>query len=138
MSKSVAPFNHSDFIYCLQTKLLVANYYLWAGQILEAKSWIGAASALAVYARLHQVGSSGGVSLVVCRLGGGFAGTLARPADDVERGEVVDAFWSVLATQRSFAMAVDPLDTGGDIDRGRCVSTPWPSGADDYPSVSLS
>ncbi|KAJ7258994.1 hypothetical protein C8J57DRAFT_1643745 [Mycena rebaudengoi] len=129
--RSPVPSDHTDFVYFLQAKVLLANYYLWSGQILDSKSCMGTASTLALYAQLHRLGSSIGSSIIIRRVGSGLATTLAKPVDEIEKRELVDAFWSVLVTQRSFAMAVDPFDTTGDIDRGPSVNTPWPSLLDD-------
>jgi hypothetical protein len=126
----------ADILDILQTEVLLSYYCLWSGRIIEATSHIGSAVALAGYARLNIFDNSTRSRAFLSRL---CPMNLEHTVlDGVQPGEVVNAFWSVLVLQRTFAITVQANSTYGDMDSGVApVDVPWPVDLDGPTSVYI-
>lgn len=128
---------HPDRImYTLQAEVLVAHYFFHKGRRLEGSYHAAAAVSIAVACKLHKLRSA---SWVVHAPGSpsGQEVQLFPPADDVEEGERIRAFWTVFALDRcwtvwtnSSSVFMMPPTAATQVD------TPWPLEMAAYEQVS--
>ncbi|KAI0646271.1 hypothetical protein C8Q79DRAFT_1000650 [Trametes meyenii] len=105
-------------LYKVQTEVLLANYFLSNGRLLEGKYHGLAAVALVTGSRLHQL------DVVKLAAGG---------ANSVTIGENIHAFWAVFALDKMWAAALNMPPSIAQRGRsGIPVTTPWPLAIETY------
>ncbi|KAJ6617053.1 hypothetical protein B0H10DRAFT_1757667, partial [Mycena sp. CBHHK59/15] len=110
-------------IHALQAEILLSNYFFSSGRFLEGKYHVTAAVSLSVSSALHKIRSEYSALTVG-------VSTLRPPANSIEEGERVDACWTTLVLDKSWAVA---LATHPNMqDSGDALDTPWPLEAEDY------
>ncbi|KAI0674261.1 hypothetical protein C8Q78DRAFT_989256 [Trametes maxima] len=105
-------------LYKVQTEVLLANYFLSNGRLLEGKYHGLAAVALVTGSRFHQL------DVVKLAAGG---------ANSVTIGENIHAFWAVFALDKMWATALNMPPSIAQRGRsGIPVTTPWPLAIETY------
>ncbi|KAJ6596472.1 hypothetical protein B0H10DRAFT_2088790 [Mycena sp. CBHHK59/15] len=122
-----------SFLHTLQAEVLLSHYFFRTGHFLEARSHTATAVALALGGGLHQIRSC----IIPTEHENGLQ--LRAPADAIEEGERINAFWAVFMMQKNLAVALEPparicgmLEAGGIQ-----IDTPWPLELDEYKKASL-
>lgn len=116
-----------SILYIIQAEVLLALYHFSLSRTLEGRYHYSAASALCLSCGLHKnienISSSTQYT------------ALPQPADLVEAGERLRAFWSVYIIDKSWAIAVDsPAHFNGSD--AATVDVSWPLEMSDYEQVS--
>jgi hypothetical protein len=130
-----------SFLHTLQAEVLISYYFFRTGHFLEARAHTATAVALALGGGLHQIRSlhNPDVPLIEITREHENGLQLRAPADAIEEGERINAFWAVFMLQKSLAVALEPpsricgvLEAGG-----MQIDTPWPLELDEYKKGSL-
>lgn len=112
-------------IHAIQAELLLSLYFLRTGNHLKAMQHLTNASSLSIGCGLHKLRSSG--TFVP-------AHTLPPSADSLEEGERIHAFWTVMAFQKSWGVALQwPSTISNVLDKQ--IETPWPIELSAYENV---
>ncbi|KAE9399382.1 hypothetical protein BT96DRAFT_994003 [Gymnopus androsaceus JB14] len=118
---------------CIQSEVLLANYFYHAGRILEGNYHATSAASLVLSSGMHRIRTSSPDA-------SGFLATfnvnrLAEPRDTIEEGERINAFWVVL-TLDAFWNTVHgvPCSIPYTTPMVR-VDTPWPRMMEEYTRV---
>jgi hypothetical protein len=127
LSQAVTQLWHAPIgVQLIQTHALLAVYFYHTGRVHDGRYYTGAAAALALQCGLHQVRSGQPPPVVapgVRTVGLG----LPPPEDAVEEGERINAFWTVYAQDRVWAVALGvPVIINDVADSQMQVDTPWP------------
>ncbi|KAL0953340.1 hypothetical protein HGRIS_004584 [Hohenbuehelia grisea] len=110
----------------IQAHILLAYYFFQNGQFMEAKCYCGLAVNIALGAGLHQICSnSKWSSLPMATMA---PTVLVAPRDDLEQGQIINAFWTVLVLHKLLAVALDPpSNVCGALEVTTLrIQTPWP------------
>jgi len=112
--------NHpQQVVQTIQAEVLLANYFICNGRLLEGRYHLAAASSLVLSCGLHKLGSETARREPII----GFGDNIAT---SVEREEAIHAMWTVLALNNIW-MAVDSLPSNiAYMSDGVKVDTPWP------------
>ncbi|KAJ7688885.1 hypothetical protein B0H17DRAFT_1202747 [Mycena rosella] len=109
-------------LHSLQASVLLAYYFIRNARFLEGKYHTSAAVSIAVSAGLHRIrGAQGGALMPT-------AEALPPPADALEEGERINAFWSVLTLNNCWA-GMDAAGSPSNVGYGPAglkIDTPWP------------
>ncbi|KZT68936.1 hypothetical protein DAEQUDRAFT_765942 [Daedalea quercina L-15889] len=120
----VPPYN---IIYSIQAEVLLAHYFFAANRSLEGRYHSNAAVALSLSCRLNKLRSSNNMP----NPPGVLNVDLAPPADALEEGERINAFWCVFILDKSWSVrAGSPSHFNGSP--GAQVDIPWPLQIEDY------
>ncbi|KAJ6606748.1 hypothetical protein B0H10DRAFT_1819642 [Mycena sp. CBHHK59/15] len=131
-----------SFLHTLQAEVLLSHYFFRTGHFLEARSHTATAVALALGGGLHQIRSLHNPDVPVIEITREHENglQLRAPADAIEEGERINAFWAVFMLQKNLAVALEPparicgmLEAGGIQ-----IDTPWPLELDEYKKVQAS
>ncbi|KAJ6448561.1 hypothetical protein C8R47DRAFT_934920, partial [Mycena vitilis] len=126
------------FMYTLQAEVLLSYFFLRTADFLEARTHTATAVALVVGAGLHEIRSLHqpdtpliGIAATATAPGGL---RLRPPADPLEEGERINAFWAVFMLDKYVSIALDPPHRicGVFEGLGMRIDTPWPLELDDY------
>jgi hypothetical protein len=110
----------------IQTHALLAVYYYHTGRTHDGRYHTGAAAALALQCGLHQVRSAQSPPVAASGVRAVGLGLLP-PEDAVEEGERINAFWTVYAQDRMWAVALGVSVILSDVPNSQLqVDTPWP------------
>lgn len=123
-------------IYTLQAEVLVSHYFFHRNRRLEGSYHIAAAVSIAVACKLHKIRSA---SWIMQPPGtpSGQEVQLFPPADDVEEGERIRAFWTVFSLDRYWTVwTQSPSVFMIQPTAATQVDTPWPLEMADYEQVS--
>ncbi|KAF5369632.1 hypothetical protein D9615_010228 [Tricholomella constricta] len=101
-------------LHSIQAEILLSYYYLKNGKLIEGKHRADVALSLALAADLHRIRSPG--------LASSTESMIPPPADAVEEGERIDAFWAVLVLN-NYWTAIQGSHSA--LQNG-AVDTPWP------------
>ncbi|KIY70250.1 hypothetical protein CYLTODRAFT_419979 [Cylindrobasidium torrendii FP15055 ss-10] len=119
-------------LHTIQAEILLAYYFMWTGNFLEARRHSTTALSLAVGCGLHRIRSERLWPQPTLSTSSD-DGTLLRlhvPADAVEEGERIDAFWHVVILCKTLSLAVvvdGPTEICGQLETpGFMIDTPWP------------
>ncbi|KAG6902187.1 hypothetical protein C0995_003283 [Termitomyces sp. Mi166 len=127
--------SHPDIIlHTLQAEVLLSYYLLRVGRFIEAKCHTATAVSLAFGAGLHKTRS---VHLTVpptLGLSSDIPFSLPPPHDNVEEGERIDGFWTVMVLHKYITVVLEPSTSicGTSEALGIQVDTPWPLDISDY------
>ena len=131
-----ADMDPNRIMYTLQAEVLVSHYLFHKNRRLEGSYHAAAAVSIAVACRLHKIRSASWLVAPPSSPSGQEV-QLFPPADDIEEGERIRAFWTVFAldrcwsvwTQSSSVFMVPPTAMTQ-------VDTPWPLEMVGYEQVS--
>jgi len=124
-------------LHIIQAEVLLANYFFRNGQFLEAKCHSGVAVSLTLGCGLHKIRSSQPVSQYPIGVIANTTTSLHQTPDDVEEGERINGFWTVLILHKTLAVALDPpTNVCGALEApGIQIDTPWPLNIESYKEV---
>ncbi|KAH9831189.1 uncharacterized protein C8Q71DRAFT_783153 [Rhodofomes roseus] len=121
-----------NIIYSIQAEVLLAHYFFAANRSLEGRYHSNAAVALSLSCRLNKLRSNSNTA----NPPGVMNVDLAPPADVLEEGERINAFWNVFILDKSWSVrAGSPSHFNGSP--GAQVDTPWPLQIEDYAQRGL-
>ncbi len=123
-------YHPQRFAQTIQAEVLLAYYFLASGRFLEGKYHVTTAVSLVLSTGLNKVRSDRTTST-------GQIPVLRAPRDAIEEGERVDACWTVLILDKSWAVALASVPNAvcpSDI-VGLQLDTPWPLEVQDYEHV---
>ncbi|KIK69881.1 hypothetical protein GYMLUDRAFT_67140 [Collybiopsis luxurians FD-317 M1] len=125
--------NHSQSVLqCVQSEVLLANYFYRAGRIVEGRYHGTAAASLVLSSGLHKARTP---SLQTSGYLAAFFSPLAPPRDAIEEGERINAFWTVLILD-TFWNAVYGIPSSIPYTTPMVrVDCPWPRIIDEYEKV---
>ncbi|KZT10443.1 uncharacterized protein LAESUDRAFT_425502 [Laetiporus sulphureus 93-53] len=117
-----------DLIHAIQAEVLLAHYFFAEDRLPEGRYHCNAAVALVLSCRLNKLHAvPNPVSAAAVTRGV----ELSPPADAMEEGERINAFWSVFVLDKSWAATVgSPSHFNGSHDAQ--VDTPWPHDIKEY------
>ncbi|KAK0455252.1 uncharacterized protein EV420DRAFT_1694614 [Desarmillaria tabescens] len=120
-------YHPQRFVQTIQAEVLLAYYFLASGRFLEGKYHVTTAVSLALSTGLNKIRSDRNTST-------GQMPVLPAPRDAIEEGERVDACWTVLILDKSWAVALAsvPNSTCPSDIVGVQLDTPWPLEVQQY------
>ncbi|KAE9397943.1 hypothetical protein BT96DRAFT_1020477 [Gymnopus androsaceus JB14] len=123
--------NHPQkVLQCIQSEVLLANYFYFAGRILEGNYHSTAAASLVLSGGTHKIRTSSPDASGYLNLN-----PLAEPRDAIEEGERINAFWTVL-TLDAFWNTVHGVPSSIPYTTPMArVDTPWPRTMEEYTQV---
>ncbi|KAJ7472745.1 hypothetical protein FB451DRAFT_1134335 [Mycena latifolia] len=130
LSDSVHPVHR---IHTIQAHVLLSTYFLRNKQFLEAEFHTNGAVTLALGYHLHNIRSSRPSSPPLLGVPG-FAEVFPEPPrDDVEEGERIRGFWTVVFHQNNLIMTLRSANSFSILDSpGLHIDTPWPLDITEY------
>ncbi|KAH9926948.1 uncharacterized protein B0H18DRAFT_1118697 [Fomitopsis serialis] len=127
--------DNATIMYVLQTEILLTYYFLDNNRGMESIYHWRAATSIAFACKLHLIRSSRSSS------GGPASGVqyqLSAPADSLEEGERINAFWQVLILDKCLSITLSsPSAFTEDDAKGTIVDSPWPMDVSAYLSNPL-
>ncbi|KAE9385685.1 hypothetical protein BT96DRAFT_891978 [Gymnopus androsaceus JB14] len=123
--------NHPQkVLQCIQSEVLLANYFYCAGRIFEGKYHNTAAASLVLSSGAHKIRtSSPDASGYLATFN---VNTLSEPSDAIEEGERINAFWAVLILD-AFWNTVHGVPSSIPYTTPMArVDTPWPRIMEEY------
>ncbi|KAJ7657768.1 Zn(2)-Cys(6) binuclear cluster domain-containing protein [Mycena polygramma] len=127
-SKGLSDTHPQRVMHTLQAEVLLSYYFFASGRTLEGKYHTTNAISLSLSSSLHLIRSGTQSS----------AGILHPPADVVEEGERIHAWWTVMIMDRCWAVGLCETPGFAYRDSLAMVDTPWPLEIDDYAKGYLS
>lgn len=141
-------------LHAMQAEVLLAIYFFCLGRYLEGRYHANAAVSLAVSCGLHRIKPELLFSSPAQAVPGSFSAfttfaalgaigelglfDLAPPADVIELGERINAFWAVFCVDKCWSTAVgSPSFLVDDATSGTRIETPWPLNSEDYEMVCV-
>ncbi|TCD69621.1 hypothetical protein EIP91_006846 [Steccherinum ochraceum] len=127
LSAAVSNVQSGMLLYLLQAEVLLSNYFFHHDRRLEGGYHITAAVSIVLSTNLHQFDWSGAAQPA------SGAYHLPHPADTVEQGERINAFWTVFNLDRCWAVSLGSQSALARIDLlSSHILTPWPLDMSDY------
>lgn len=127
VSSDLAGHGRYPITHTIQAEVILANYFFCVGRMLEGKYHASAAVALVLSARLHKIRAL-------------FPSDRHPPADEpldrIEEGERINAFWTVFALDKEWAVVSGTPSQLDGKDGPVAVDTPWPLDIEEYEYVS--
>lgn len=120
---------------CIQSEVLLANYFYRAGRTLKGKHHATTAASFVLSSGMYKIRSSYPETSGYCATFR--ANQLAAPRDAIEEGERINAFWTVLTLDAFWSTAHDMPSSISYSTTAMRVDTPWPRMMEDYTRVSL-
>ena len=124
-----------SLLHVLQTEILLANYYFYYGKFVEARNHLSSAVSIVLTYKMHKIRSAHDYlsrTLELTSLDSNFP----YPADSVEEGERIYAFWWVYILDKSWSAALNVesllLEDGSPSTR---IEVPWPLASEVLQSV---
>lgn len=127
--------NPLHLLHTIQAQVLLSTYMFRKKRFLEAEFHTNGAATLALGYQLHKIRSArprpGTPPLLV--------EVCPPPADAIEEGERIRAFWTVACLQSSLNIALSTASTSFSIleSAGADIDTPWPLEIADYAAGAL-
>jgi hypothetical protein len=139
MANALSVDHPNKVMHALQAEILLAVYFFHSGRILEGKLHLSSAVTLAFRCRLNLIRSNGDVahSCPSSPSGDTEFVELPPPADAVEEGDRVNAFWTVFAVNNYWTGAFGFLSNISYSDVSQRIDTPWPLDDEEYKMVSV-
>ncbi|KAJ7699740.1 hypothetical protein B0H14DRAFT_2417530, partial [Mycena olivaceomarginata] len=130
LSESAHPVHRPHTI---QAHVLLATYFLRNKQFLEAEFHTNGSVTLALGYHLHKIRSSRPSSPPLIGASA-FAEVFPDPPrDDVEEGERIRGFWTVVCNQNNLIMTLRTANNLGILDSpNMTIDTPWPLDIEEY------
>ncbi|KAI3619378.1 hypothetical protein WG66_012907, partial [Moniliophthora roreri] len=121
----------TDILSVIQAEYLIAVYYFRNVKILEGKYHMTTAMSLAISAGLHTIRSLESTHL-------GNSAALGPPADAIEEGERITAFWAILSLNYCWtAIDSSPSNVVPSMRTGLRIDTPWPEDMETYVNMDI-
>ncbi|EEB89420.1 hypothetical protein MPER_12481 [Moniliophthora perniciosa FA553] len=122
----------NKILHAIQAEVLLATWFLHSNRILEGKYHLGTAVSLTASAGLHRIRSPRPSQTPTHQM------SLPPPADSVEEGERIIAFWTVFALSNIWDTISGPTSSclvfNGD---GKGIDTPWAWEMHEYEQYTL-
>lgn len=135
LSAATTNIDPATMIEVLQAEILMAFYFFNKDRKLEGGYHITAAVSIAVACNLHKIrGTQHGTRATA---GSGARYHLPPPADDVEEGERIAAFWAVYCLDRCWTVALKSQSVLSREDMTPQIETPWPLDSISYEQVNF-
>ncbi|KIP07417.1 hypothetical protein PHLGIDRAFT_118101 [Phlebiopsis gigantea 11061_1 CR5-6] len=125
-----ADLDPSQILYTLQAEVLVSYYFFHRNRRLEGSYHAAAAVSIAVACKLHKIRSASWM-IQPPSTPSGQEVRLFPPADDVEEGERIRAFWTVFSLDRCWAVWTQSPSVFMTQPSAQ-VDTPWPLEMSEY------
>ncbi|KAJ7255072.1 hypothetical protein B0H12DRAFT_539569 [Mycena haematopus] len=121
-SKGLSDTHPHKIMHTLQAEVLLSYFFFASGRALEGKYHAAGAISLSLSSSLHLIRSENHPP----------PGILHPPADAVEEGERIHAWWAIIILDSAFAVGL--CETPGIAHRDSLfvVDTPWPLECEDY------
>ncbi|KAJ6561840.1 hypothetical protein B0H19DRAFT_1068561 [Mycena capillaripes] len=120
-------------IHTIQAHVLLSTYFLRNKQFLEAEFHTNGAVTLALGYHLHKIRSSRPSSPPLIGASAFTEVFPDPPRDDVEEGERIRGFWTVVCNQNNLIMTLRTANNVGILDSPSIkIDTPWPLDIDEY------
>ncbi|KAJ6545009.1 hypothetical protein DFH09DRAFT_1367630 [Mycena vulgaris] len=120
-------------IHTMQAHVLLSTYFLRNKQFLEAEFHTNGAVTLALGYHLHKIRSSRPSSPPLLGAPGSAEIFTEPPRDDVEEGERIRGFWTVVSHQNNLLMTLQTANSFGILESpGLHIDTPWPLEMTEY------
>ncbi|KAJ7814691.1 Zn(2)-Cys(6) binuclear cluster domain-containing protein [Mycena olivaceomarginata] len=127
-SKGLSDTHPQRVMHTLQAEVLLSYFFFASGRSLEGKYHTAGAVSLSLSSSLHLIRSENQSS----------ARILHPPADAVEEGERIQAWWTVKILDGCWAVGLCETPGFANRDSLAMVDTPWPLESDDYARGLLS
>ncbi|KAJ7019693.1 hypothetical protein C8F04DRAFT_1404156 [Mycena alexandri] len=127
-SKGLSDPHPQRVMHTLQAEVLLSYFFFASGRVLEGKYHSAAAISLSLSSSLHLVRSQSRDT----------SGTLSPAVDDVEEGERIHAWWTVMVMDKCWAVGLCETPSFAHRDSLAMVDAPWPLESDDYGKGYLS
>ncbi|KAJ6612523.1 hypothetical protein B0H10DRAFT_291673 [Mycena sp. CBHHK59/15] len=112
-------------IYAVQTEVLLCQYFLHKGRLLEAQYHLSLAVSYVVLGDLAKLRSS--------RASQSHGSSIPVPRDSIEEGELIRGFWTVVSLDKSWSAILNfPSNFIRGEDTPCNVDTPWPLEMEEY------
>ncbi|KAK7032533.1 hypothetical protein VNI00_012931 [Paramarasmius palmivorus] len=122
----------NKILHAIQAEILLATWFFHSNRVLEGKYHLGTAVSLTVGAGLHRIRSPDPNRSSIHTM------ALPTPADSIEEGERIIAFWQVYAMSNIWDAISGPASTcvifNGD---GKSIDTPWAWDMHDYEELGI-
>jgi hypothetical protein len=116
-------------VYGIQTEVLLCQYFLHKGRLLEAQYHLSVAVSYIVLGDLSNIQGS--------RAPGSLKPPTVSPQDYIEEGESIIAFWTVFSLDKLWSSILDfPSNFTSESKGPAQVDTPWPLEMEEYERVS--
>ncbi|KIK70720.1 hypothetical protein GYMLUDRAFT_254049, partial [Collybiopsis luxurians FD-317 M1] len=124
-------------LHAIQAEILLSVYFFRTGRILEGKYHLSASVSLTLGAQLHRIRAiPTNTSETASPLQQYYRGPLlAPPADQIEEGERINAFWMAFTLSNCWGVAVGTLSSSVFESHGSTIDAPWPLDMVDYEQV---
>ncbi|KAE9401236.1 hypothetical protein BT96DRAFT_974902 [Gymnopus androsaceus JB14] len=127
---ALSEYHPQKVLQCIQSEVLLANYFYRAGRTLEGKYHITAAASLVLSSGAHKIRTSSPDT-------SGYLATfnvnpLSEPSDAIEEGERINAFWAVLTLDAFWNTAHGVPSSITYTSPMARVDTPWPRIMEEY------
>ncbi|KAJ7868696.1 hypothetical protein B0H13DRAFT_1456856, partial [Mycena leptocephala] len=126
---------HAQLLHTIQAQVPLSTYFFRMNCILEAELYANGAATLALGYQLHKIRSSRPETprLLLMDM------FPAPPADVVDEGERVRAFWAVACLQSNLGVSINTWRSSFCILKSPSgkIDTPWPLEIEDYEAVAL-
>ncbi|KAF7344995.1 Zn(2)-C6 fungal-type domain-containing protein [Mycena venus] len=121
-SKGLSDTHPQRVMHTLQAEVLLSYFFFASGRALEGKYHTSGAISLSLSSSLHLIRSQNRSS----------PGILHPPADTIEEGERIQAWWTVMILDSCWAVGLCETPGFAHRDSVAMVDTPWPLESDDY------
>ncbi|OCH88567.1 hypothetical protein OBBRIDRAFT_779891 [Obba rivulosa] len=136
LSDDLANVQAHNVTFLIQAEVLLATYFLAQGRFLEGRYHCSAAVALALSCKLNRIRSANSPALRAEWVHT-TSFDIPAPADAVEEGERINAFWMVYVLHKSWSVGLGSPSQIND-ENGAQIDTPWPLDVEQYEQDGLS
>lgn len=123
-------------LHILQTEILLANYFFYAGKFVEARKHLSSAVSIVLTYKMHKIRSAHEYLSRMLELTD-LGTSLPHPSDSIEEGERIYGFWWVYILDKSWSTALNVesllVEDGSPATR---IEVPWPLAPELWQSVS--
>ncbi|KAJ7915141.1 hypothetical protein B0H13DRAFT_2270494 [Mycena leptocephala] len=140
ISTEISAHTHSThLLHTIQAQVLLSTYLVRLKRLLEAEFYVNGAATLALGYQLHKIRSARPVTPPLLGVPVLVEVYPAPPADAIEEGERIRAFWAVACLQSNLNTSVDAGSPSFCIleSPGTGINTPWPLEIEDYEMGAL-
>jgi hypothetical protein len=127
-SNSLSSDHPQKVIHSIQAEVLLATYFFRSNRLVEGRYHLGAAVSLTIGAKLHQIRAPG--------VDTSRADILPPPANQLEEGERLNAFWTVFTLNNCWGTSGGSGITSVFDNPGSQIDSPWPMEMSHYERVS--
>ncbi|KAF7329392.1 hypothetical protein MKEN_00200800 [Mycena kentingensis (nom. inval.)] len=133
-----AAASSNTILHTIQAQILLGTYLFRTNRLLEAEVHANGAATLALRYGLHRIRSARPASPSLSPVSAASSPSLPHPADTLEEGERIRAFWALAALQVHLCVALPgPASAFCVLENAAEIDTPWPLGLADYAAGAL-